>query len=266
MKKLQTSSELRKQYNPVEILDSIEKTYQKNIDKLRSSLAHPNSPLLKYSRSKQISLLESNSDYDNELVDDIALLLKDTVYFMTLKKKERTRVTQQMRTFYHNLLNNQLSRINFLLEDSEIGLLKIGKDPHSTHKGIKQVKEILQHVKKDLEIELEYFENVSRSGYLSGLQVSMGQFFKTLMILGMAQKDQITLAQRLFNDFQVDWEEGDRENIKVSLQEPALSHYEALQMDIQRTYSPSISKMLSDDLLSDISGHARAMRKKMRRF
>ncbi|SVC80679.1 uncharacterized protein METZ01_LOCUS333533, partial [marine metagenome] len=79
MKKLQTSSELRKQYNPVEILDSIEKTYQKNIDKLRSSLAHPNSPLLKYSRSKQISLLESNSDYDNELVDDIALLLKDTV-------------------------------------------------------------------------------------------------------------------------------------------------------------------------------------------
>ena len=38
----------------------------------------------------------------------------------------------------------------------------------------------------------------------------------------MSQKDQITLVQQLFSLFNVDWDEGVRENIKNSLQQPSL--------------------------------------------
>ena len=46
----------------------------------------------------------------------------------------------------------------------------------------------------------------------------MGKFFTSLKTIGFTQKDQITIVQNLFNTFNVDWKEGDRDNIKISLQ------------------------------------------------
>ena len=121
-------------------------------------------------------------------------------------------------------------------------------------------------IKKDLELENDYWSNLSRSGYLTGFQNSMGEFFETLKKLGMTQKDQITLVQRLFDDFEVDWNEGDRENIKLSLQLPALANYEKSQRDIKQISSTFFSKSLSEDLVLDLIDHARIMKKRLRRF
>jgi hypothetical protein len=94
----------------------------------------------------------------------------------------------------------------------------------------------------------------------------MGEFFEMLKKLGMTQKDQITLVQRLFDDFEVDWNEGDRENIKLSLQLPALANYETTQRDIRQLSSTFFSKSLSEDLVIDLIDHARIMKKRLRRF
>jgi hypothetical protein len=94
----------------------------------------------------------------------------------------------------------------------------------------------------------------------------MGEFFEMLKKLGMTQKDQITLVQRLFDDFEVDWNEGDRENIKLSLQLPALENYETTQRDIRQISSTFFSKSLSDNWVSDLIEHARIMKKRLRRF
>ena len=94
----------------------------------------------------------------------------------------------------------------------------------------------------------------------------MGEFFETLKKLGMTQKDQITLVQRLFDDFEVDWNEGDRENIKLSLQLPALANFEKSQRDIKQISSTFFSKSLSEDLVLDLIDHARTMKKRLRRF
>ncbi len=48
--------------------------------------------------------------------------------------------------------------------------------------------------------------------------------------MGMSQKDQITMVQQIFDEFKVDWEEGARENIKVSLQQPALDIFHKRKM------------------------------------
>ena len=84
--------------------------------------------------------------------------------------------------------------------------------------------------------------------------------------IGMTQKDQITLVQRLFDDFEVDWNEGDRENIKLSLQQPALANYEKTQRNIRQISSTFFSKSLSEGLVLDLIDHARIMKKRLRRF
>ena len=61
----------------------------------------------------------------------------------------------------------------------------------------------------------------------------MGKFFVFLNKIGMSQKDQISLIQHIFDQFEVDWEEGDRENIKVSVQQPAIDYYKVNQEQIQ---------------------------------
>ena len=266
MRNLPTTKGLRKKVKPDEILDSIDQSYQKNLDKLRSSLGQPNSPLLKYERDLQISLLETSPQRDDELIDNMASKLKDTVYYLSLPKKERTLVTQRMRSYHSELVQNQLVRINLLLEDAEIGSPKYGRDPTPKHKGMNLVREILTRIKKDLEIEKGHWDNLSRAGYLTGLQNSMGEFFVALKNLSMTQKDQITLVQQLFDDFNVDWEEGDRENIRVSLQQSALANYEKTQRDIRQIPSTFFSKSLSEELVTDLVDHARIMKKRLRRF
>ena len=66
-----------------------------------------------------------------------------------------------------------------------------------------------------------------RSGHLTGLQISLGKFFHNLNSTGVVQKDQITIVQNLFNFiFDVDWEEVDRDNIKLSIQNPSIEYFE----------------------------------------
>ena len=174
MKNLLTTQQLREKYDPDSVLKAIEQSYNQNLEKLRSSLNHSDSPLQKYNRDIQISLLDANQKRSYELIDEVVSTLKDTIYFMTLSKKERTSVTQRMRSYYSELVKNQFLRINYIMEDPEIGSPKHGSDPTPKHKGMRQVFEILKMVKKDLEFEYEYRQSLSRSGYLTGLQISMG--------------------------------------------------------------------------------------------
>ena len=266
MRNIPTTKQLRNKYDPDGVLEAIEISFKGNLEKLRSSLNHKDSPLLKYNRDLQISLLDSNEKKNEEIIDDVAATLKDTLYFMTLSKKDRTAVTQKMKVYHSDLVKNQLARIELLLDDSEIGSPKHGHDPTPKHKGMNQVFHILGMIKKDLELENDHWSNLSRSGYLTGFQNSMGEFFEMLKKLGMTQKDQITLVQRLFDDFEVDWNEGDRENIKLSLQLPALANYETTQRDIRQISSTFFSKSLSEDLVLDLIDHARIMKKRLRRF
>ena len=247
MRNIPTTKQLRNKYDPDGVLEAIEISFKENLEKLRSSLNHKDSPLLKYNRDLQISLLDSNEKKNEDIIDDVAATLKDTLYFMTLSKKDRTAVTQKMKVYHSDLV-------------------KHGHDPTPKHKGMNQVFHILCMIKKDLELENDHWSNLSRSGYLTGFQNSMGEFFEMLKKLGMTQKDQITLVQRLFDDFEVDWNEGDRENIKLSLQLPALANYETTQRDIRQISSTFFSKSLSEDLVSDLIDHARIMKKRLRRF
>tara|TARA_A100001037_G_scaffold289561_1_gene301421 strand:+ start:617 stop:1417 length:801 start_codon:yes stop_codon:yes gene_type:complete len=266
MRHLASTKELREKYNPDKILEAIDISYRTNYDKLRSSLSHPDNPLLKYNRETQISLLESAQQDNEGLIKEIADSLKDTVYFLTLSKKERTSVTQTMRSYHIELVKNQLARIEILIEDPEIGSPKYGYDPTPKHKGINHVFEILKMIQKDLVLEMEHWTSLSRAGYLTGLQISMGKFFNLLNQLGMAQKDQITLVQRLFDDFGVDWDEGDRESIKVSLQKSAVEYYEKTQKDLRQISSTFLSKIFSEEVVSELIQHAKIMKKRLRRF
>ena len=265
MKNILTTQQLRDKHNPDSILQGIESFYEENLDKLISILSHSNSPLITYSSNLQISFLETNQKQD-ELISEAASLLKDTLYFMMLSKKERTNTTRKMRTYYSEVLKNQLTRVKLLLDDPEVGAPKHSTDPSSNHKGMQQVRSILSIIKKSLAIESEYRENLTRIGYLTGLQVSMGYFFLFLKKIGMTQKDQISLVQHIFDEFKVDWEEVDRENIKVSIQQPALDYYRSMQNESQRISGVLFSSSLDDSTLSNLVDQAMLLSKRIRRF
>ena len=265
MRNILTTQQLRDKYDPDSVLQGIESSYTENLDKLISILSHPNSPLITYSLNLQISFLETNQKQD-ELISEGASLLKDTLYFMILSKKERTNTTQKMRSYYSEVLKNQLIRVQLVLDDPEVGAPKHSIDPSSNHKGMQQVQSILSVIKKSLVIESEYRENLTRIGYLTGLQVSMGYFFLFLKKIGMTQKDQISLVQHIFDEFQVDWEEADRENIKVSIQQPALDHYRSMQNDSQKISGVLFSNALDDSTLSNLVDQAMLLSKRIRRF
>jgi hypothetical protein len=131
---------------------------------------------------------------------------------------------------------------------------------------MQQVRSILSIIKKSLAIESEYRENLTRIGYLTGLQVSMGYFFLFLKKIGMTQKDQISLVQHIFDEFKVDWEEVDRENIKVSIQQPALDYYRSMQNESQRISGVLFSSVLDDSTLSNLVDQAMLLSKRIRRF
>ena len=266
MKNLLTTQQLREKYEPDSILKSVDEIFEINFDKLISSLTHDDSPLNKYGQDLQISFLDSASINSDDLANKVASFLKDTIYFMTLSKKERTKVTQKMRAYYSEVVKNQLHRIDQLIADQELGTLKHTTDPSPVHKGMVQVFQILIMVRNNLEIENDYRKGLARSGYLTGLQISMGEFFTFLNKLGMNQKDQITLVQRLFDDFKVDWEAGDRENIKLSLQSPALDYYKMTQEDLQKISSLIYSNKVNDSIMINLLEQAITLKKRVRRF
>ena len=88
-----------------------------------------------------------------------------------------------------------------------------------------------------------------RAGHLTGLQISLESFFIILRLIGINQKDQITIVQNLFNAFDVDWEEGDRENIKLSLQNPAIEYFEKMKLDVQNISNYHYPKSLNDKII-----------------
>ena len=265
MKNLFTAQELRDKYDPDSILLDIEKYYSDNLDKLISVLNHSNCPISKYNSDSQISFLDSKKNND-EIIHETASLLKDTIYFMILSKKDRTNVTQTMRGYYTELIKNQLMRVDIMLEDPEIASPKHAPDPNVKHKGMSQVYTILKMVQKTLSQEYEYRKKLTRSGYLTGLQISMGNFFMYLKKIGMTQKDQITLVQNLFDGFNVDWEEGDRDNIKHSLQKPALDYHKMYQEDVQKISSSLHSNLINDATLTNLVDQAILLKRRIRRF
>ena len=265
MKNILTTQQLRKKYDPDSILKGIESHYKKNLDKLLSILSQPDSPLIKYSSNHQISFLESHQKKD-DFIEEASSLLKDALYFMMLSKKDRTLVTQRMRAYYSDVVKNQLTRVELILDDQEIGSPKHSTDPNVNHKGMGQVKIILNLVRKSLTQEYEYRKRLNRAGYLTGLQVSMGKFFVFLKKIGMTQKDQISLIQHIFDNFEVDWEEVDRENIKISIQQPAINYYKTNQEEIQKISGALFSRILDNSILSNLVDQAILLSKRIRRF
>ena len=90
--------------------------------------------------------------------------------------------------------------------------------------------------------------------------------FVFLNKIGMSQKDQISLIQHIFDEFEVDWEEGDRENIKVSVQQPAIDYYKTNQEEIQKISGALFSGVLDDSILSNLVDQAILLSKRIRRF
>ena len=265
MKNLFTTEQLRQKYKPDSILNNIEQFYSENLEKLMEVLSHSDSPLNHYKSDSQISFLEL-SENDDEVFQKAASLLKDTIYFMMLTKSERTNVTRTMRGYYRQLIRNHLIRVDIILEDSEIASPRHIPDPYIKHQGMDQVYKILKIVQKTLYLEYECRKKQTRSGYLTGLQVSMAGFFAYLKKIGMTQKHQLTLVQHLFDGFNLDWEEGARDNIKHSLQIPALSYYRSYREDLQKLSSSIFSSSVDQSLLSNLVDHAIILKKRIGRF
>ena len=132
MKNILTTRSLRKKYDPDSILKGLSRTI-KNLDKLSSILSQPESPPTKYSSNHQISFLESDQKKD-DFIEEASSLLKDALYFMMLSKKDRTLVTQRMRAYYSDVVMNQLTRVEIILDDQEIGSPEHSTDPNVNHK------------------------------------------------------------------------------------------------------------------------------------
>ena len=118
----------------------------------------------------------------------------------------------------------------------------------------------------DLESEQKYRKNMPRAGHLTGLQISLGKFFYNLKSNGVNQKDQITIVQNLFNSFNVDWEEGDRDNIKVSLQNPAIEYFYKTKKDVQNISNYHYPRSLNDKLIISMVEQNIIFKKRIRRF
>ena len=268
MKNLLTTKQIRSKYDPDTVLKDINIIYEKNIEKLRSCISHSKSPIHNYNTIQQLSFLETdtNKHYHNHLINDLLSTLKDSIYFMMLSKKDRLNTTQKMRAFYSDLINNYLERINTIIQDPEILTPKQFNDPIPKHKGKSIVFDILTVIKKDLESEYEFRKNMPRAGHLTGLQIAMGKFFTRIKTIGFTQKDQITIVQNLFNTFDVDWEEGDRDNIKISLQKPALDYHRKTEKDVQNISNYHFPMSLGDNVISSLIEQAIIFKKRIRRF
>ena len=266
MKKLLTTKQLRSKHGPDDILQGIDLCFEQNFDKVKSCLTDKNSPLNNYNVAHQISFLEEESSTKTHLINNLLSSLKDAIYFMLLSKKERLHTTQKMRAFYSGLINNYLERVKILIQDPELLVPKHFNDPIPKHKGISTIFIILGLIKKDLDLEKQYRKEMPRSGHLTGLQISLGKFFHNLSSTGVVQKDQITIVQNLFNSFDVDWEEVDRDNIKLSIQNPSIEYFEKMKIDLKNISNYHYPKSLNDKLIINMIEQNIIFKKRVRRF
>ena len=85
---------------------------------------------------------------------------------MILPKQERTRVTQRLRSFEAKIVENQLARIDLLLEDDQLGSTmlwaekEVRRKGSTRRRGLEMAFEILRVIKSDLEAENRYWNNV----------------------------------------------------------------------------------------------------------
>jgi len=268
MKKNITIKDLEKEYGSKKILDQIEEVYKQNHDKLHSIIAHKDSPVHRYSAPIQISFLDSIDNDSNSIICDLIETLRDAVYFFTLSKKERTMTIQNLRAYEIQYLKQIVKRLLFFISDQALFTSPSWNEghkrsrPHSLEKTY-QFCESLMGVLLD---EQSYLNKLSKTSYLTAFQVTMSDFFVYLKKIGMSQKDQITLVQNIFDEFKVDWDEGDRENIRVSLQQPALVHNNYRDSEIQSILIEERLNKNPSEIRSQIKELAIAYRKFLRRF
>ena len=147
MKNLLTTKQLRSKYDPDTVLRDIDSSYEKNIEKIKSCIAHKDSPIHNYSTVHQLSFLETDpNDHHSHLINDLLSTLKDAIYFMGLSKKERLNTTQKMRAYYSGLISNYLERVKVLTQDPELLAPRQLNDPIPKHKGIAMVFDILMFI------------------------------------------------------------------------------------------------------------------------
>lgn len=266
MKKLFNLKDLKSKYEPDKVISAIEENFVIHKFKLISILSIDACPISKYKKERQMSFLEEDGPDDEVLVKEIANTLHDAIYFMKLSKKKRTNVTQKMRSFAIDLIKSQLGRVKLFSKDLLLEL------PFSTNidiekpKILNEVIDVFGCIESGLEIEKSYWENIPRAGYLSGLQVSMGKFFVKLNQIGMSQKDQITLVQQILDEFKVDWKEGARENIKVSLQQPSLEILNHRKMHFDNIIGTEQVTSLSKNIVAELISTFNIYRSQLRRF
>jgi hypothetical protein len=82
----------------------------------------------------------------------------------------------------------------------------------------------------------------------------------------MSQKDQITLVQQILDEFKVDWQEGARENIKVSLQLPSLEILNHRKMYFDNIMGAEQVTSLSKNIVAGLTSTFNIYRSQLRRF
>ena len=76
MKNLLTTKQLRSKYDPDTVLRDIDSSYEKNIEKIKSCVAHRDSPIHNYNIVQQLSLLETDpNEHHSHLVNDLLFTL-----------------------------------------------------------------------------------------------------------------------------------------------------------------------------------------------
>ena len=266
MKSYFNSKKNREKHRPDKVLKKIKHSYENNCHKLLSSLTKENSPLLNYNYNSQLSFLEMKKDDSKKLIEELTTLLQYAVFFMEVSKKERIKISKNMRLYFRYYIENQLSRIKFFLEDFEFGNLKTTNNVKQSVSIIDPVILTLTYLRNYFELELRRIKSLPRVTYLTGFQVSMGPFLLKLSKLGVKQKDQITIIKNLFDDFKVDWEVLDRENIKLSILKPAQNYLRINQKYENNIMEPKLTRFYSDDLISNFIEQAKVLKDEFKRF
>ena len=118
MKKLYTLKDLKKKYDPDKVIVQIEENFVLHKYTLINLLSIDSCPLSNYKQERQLSFLETKGQDDAELIKEIAEMLKDAIYFMTLSKKEYFIFISEKELWFLFTLNDMVFLMFFLDEYS----------------------------------------------------------------------------------------------------------------------------------------------------
>ena len=100
MKSYFNSKKNREKHRPDKVLKKIKNSYENNSHKLILSLTKESSPLLNYNYNSQLSFLEKKKDDNKKLIEELTRSLQYTVFFMEVSKKERIKISKNMRLYF----------------------------------------------------------------------------------------------------------------------------------------------------------------------